>query len=68
MARMNDNLLTKDECLQILNLYKNWNAGQKSMSLAFGGMRTGEDDLYDERRALIKAATIRLKQLCEEEQ
>lgn len=52
--------LTKDECLQILDRFKNWNHGQKSWSLALRGVRTEEDDILDARRRLIKAATSRL--------
>jgi hypothetical protein len=49
--------MTKEEAIAILDRYKNWNMGQKSANLAFGGSRTDEDDIYDARRALILKAT-----------
>jgi len=49
--------MTKDEAKEILNRFRNWNIGQKSFSASFGGERTIEDDIYDERRKLILAAT-----------
>lgn len=44
------------DALAILDRFKRWNHGQKSVGHAFGGPRTDEDDLYDARRALIKKA------------
>ena len=52
--------LSKEECQDILTRYHRWNHAQVSESLAGGGPRTKEDDIYDERRALILAATKRL--------
>ena len=49
--------LTREEAIGILQLYRNWNEGQKSLSLASGGPRTREDDVYDARRALLIQAT-----------
>lgn len=57
--------LTKKECLDILELFKNWNHGQKSVTNAFNGRRTSEDDIYDERRKIILAAYKRLNELLE---
>lgn len=49
----------RKEALQILELYKGWNNGQKSVSHAFGGPKTMEDEVYDARRKLIlKASNI----------
>ena len=51
--------MTKQEALKILELYRNWNTGQTSVSLAFESVRTPEDDILDERRKLItKALTV----------
>ena len=55
--------LTKQECLDILDRYKGWNDGQKSVSLAFTGKRVMEDDILDARRELVLAATRRLAEL-----
>lgn len=49
--------MTRDEALKIIELYRNWHVGQKSVSLATTGKRTPEDDVYDERRKLISVAT-----------
>lgn len=49
--------MTRDEAIEILNRFKRWNHSQKSFSHAFGGPRTTEDDIYDERRNLILKAT-----------
>ncbi len=54
--------LTKQECLDILDRYKNWNFGQKSISLITGKIRTVEDDIYDSRRDLILKTINRLKE------
>lgn len=48
--------LTKEESFKILELYKSWNVGQKSISKSFGGAHTEEDNIYDKRRELIKKA------------
>lgn len=48
--------MTKDEAYNILEMFKNWNTGQKSMEHAFGGHKNLVDDIYDERRKLIKKA------------
>ena len=52
--------MTREECEAVLHKYHRWSHGQTSESLAAGGPRTKEDDIYDERRALILAATKRL--------
>lgn len=64
-TKTNDEPLTKEECFRILELYRGWNLGQKSISHAFGGPRTPEDDVLDSRRALIRAAQDRLAVLAE---
>jgi hypothetical protein len=48
--------MTREEALVIVKACENWNTGQKSISLAFGGPRTAEDDVYDARRAALKQA------------
>jgi hypothetical protein len=48
--------MTKEEALKILELYRHWNNGQTSLSLSMENKRTEEDDIYDERRRLIKTA------------
>lgn len=58
--------LTKEDCVAILDRYRNWNEGQTSVSMALRGARTVEDDILDERRALVLAATKRLRELCEQ--
>ena len=60
--------MTKAECFEILDRYKNWNSDQKSISRAFGGLRTDVDDILDERRRLILAATKRLREIAEGEE
>jgi len=48
--------MTKDEAWKIIDSCVRWNTGQKSVSAAFGGPRTVEDDLLDARRdALVSA-------------
>jgi hypothetical protein len=37
--------MTREEALEIIREHRTWNTGQKSVSLAFGGARTQEDDL-----------------------
>ena len=48
--------MTKQEAMEIVRENRNWNTGQKSLSLAFGGRRTDEDDYFDKRRAALKKA------------
>ena len=49
--------MTRDEAEKVLDRYKNWNHGQKSIGLLFNGQRTAEDDILDARRAVILKAT-----------
>lgn len=49
--------MTRDEALKLLDLYRNWNVGQKSVTLAISGQRTAEDDIFDKRREAILLAT-----------
>jgi hypothetical protein len=46
----------RDQALEIIKMFSTWNTGQKSISHAFGGQKTEEDAIYDERRKLIKKA------------
>ncbi len=48
--------MTIEEAWEIIEACKNWNASQKSLSLAFGGVRTAEDDIYDARRSALAQA------------
>ncbi len=48
--------MTIEEAWKIIEACKNWNASQKSLSLAFGGVRTAEDDIYDARRSALAQA------------
>ncbi len=48
--------MTPEVALKILVLYRDWNEGQKSVSFAMGGPRTAEDELYDQRRLLLRQA------------
>ena len=51
--------MTREEAMEIVKLYDKWNTGQKSMSLAFGGARTPEDDVYDaQRKTIIRAHEV----------
>ena len=52
--------MTKEQALEILKLYRNWNVGQTSVDYALNHTRTSEDDIYDQRRALIKEAQLKL--------
>ena len=52
--------MTRKEAYQILDRFRTWNHGQKSVGHAFGGPRTSEDDILDARRKLIKTAYDRL--------
>lgn len=48
--------MTKDEAWEIIRECRGWNHGQKSVSLAFRGIRTAEDDVLDARRDALKQA------------
>lgn len=48
--------MTREEAIKIIELYKYWNIGQKSVGHAFGGTKNTEDEIYDARRNLIKKA------------
>lgn len=48
--------MTKEEAQEIISRYRAWNFGQQSTSLAFNGVRSVDDDIYDERRKLILCA------------
>jgi hypothetical protein len=48
--------MTKEEAREIIGLCAGWNAGQTSVSLAFNGQRTAEDDVLDARRAALAKA------------
>jgi hypothetical protein len=48
--------MTRAEAVEVLKLWNRWNEGQTSVSLAFRGERTMEDDLLDERRRTIICA------------
>jgi hypothetical protein len=50
--------MTKDEAWKIVESLKGWNVGQKSMSLAFRGDRTAEDDVLDAKRAALAEAWL----------
>ena len=52
--------MTNKEALDVLSLYRNWNTGNTSVSLAFVGKRTNEDDVLDSRRKLILSANAQL--------
>jgi hypothetical protein len=58
--------LTMQDCLDILDRFKDWNIEQKSLSLVFDGIRTTEDDIFDQQRKLILKATTRLVDLSEQ--
>jgi hypothetical protein len=40
----------------VIEQNRTWNSGQTSVSLAFNGQRTKEDDMLDERRATLAEA------------
>lgn len=46
----------RDQAFDVIKMFSHWNIGQKSVSHAFGGPKTEEDAIYDERRKLIKKA------------
>ena len=48
--------MTVSEAWTLINKLGKWNVGQKSLSLACGGPRTIEDDIYDLQRAALKTA------------
>lgn len=48
--------MTLEEAWKIIDACKNWNTSQRSPSLAFGGVRKLEDDVYDARRAALAEA------------
>ena len=48
--------MTKEEAWKIIEECRNWNCEQKSISYAFGGLRTTEDDIFDSKRAALKQA------------
>ena len=48
--------MTKDEAWRVIEECRNWNVGQQSMSRAFGGPRTSDDDVYDARRFALELA------------
>lgn len=48
--------MTKEEAWKIIEECRGWNAGQKSISLAFGGGRTSHDDVLDAKRAALAEA------------
>jgi len=45
--------MTKEEAIKILELYRDWNIGQKSLHL----INSTEDLIYNARRELILKAT-----------
>lgn len=45
-----------EDARRILREAEHWNQGQTSISLAFRGVRTPEDDILDLRRRAIKEA------------
>ena len=48
--------MTKGEAWRIIQECSNWNHGKKSVSLAFNGIRTVEDDILDVKRETLKKA------------
>ena len=48
--------MTKNEAWRVIDACRHWNTGQKSPSYAFGGPRTAEDDVLDEKRATLLEA------------
>lgn len=58
--------MTRDEALKFIEIYKNWNVGQTSVSYAFSGKRTPEDDIFDERRRTLLEAYRILREKAEE--
>lgn len=60
---MSEEKLTKQECIDILALYRDWNTSQQGLASCCGGKRDSESDLLDARRELITSATNRLTEL-----
>lgn len=48
--------MTKQEAWEIIRACANWNIDQKSVSLAFKGIRTAQDDALDAKRAALAKA------------
>ena len=48
--------MNHDNAFRIIENCRNWIAAQTSVSLAFNGIRTSEDDVLDARRAALKEA------------
>jgi hypothetical protein len=48
--------MTKGEAWRIIEECRGWNSGQTSVSLAFTGNRTAEDDALDARRQALREA------------
>jgi hypothetical protein len=55
--------MKREEAIELLKMYRNWNEGQLSVSLAFKGIRTAEDDVLDARRKMLIEASRVLAQL-----
>lgn len=54
--------MSREEAREILDRFKNWNTGQKSLEYSMYRERTREDDIFDARRELILAATKTLSE------
>jgi hypothetical protein len=52
--------MNRAEALEIIDRCKGWNSSQRSWSLASGGPRMPEDDLFDARRETLTAAWLAL--------
>lgn len=52
--------MNRAEALEIIDRCKGWNSQQRSWSLASGGPRMPEDDLFDARREALTAAWLAL--------
>ena len=48
--------MTRAEAMELVKLYRNWNHGQLSCTLAMHGRRTLEDDALDARRRMLTKA------------
>lgn len=48
--------MTIEEAKFIIEQCKDWNTGQTSLSKAFGGPRTEEDEVLDAKRFALKMA------------
>lgn len=62
---MTDEELTKADCINILSLYRDWNTGQKSTTLAMIGIRTVEDDIYDARRKMLLSVMAKIERMAQ---